>query len=279
MIYSMQTFTQTGPGLTKRLRTALQNARSLPGAAIARSIERTSRARRFSGALETRAAAQESVIRRAGKGYDDEAISDVSFDLICRRTAWDYPIMFWLQRLLPNADALIDAGGNLGTKYIAFHDLIDLRPIRWRVFGLPAIVNAARRHQSKGTLPLEIKFYTDVNTLPAANILLCSGLLQYKDVAFPEFVAALPARPDHILLNKAALRDGPELYTIEKIGEGCVTYRIRDRRIFGVQIDSMGNKILDSWNITDLGNVISTHPWLGRSESRGYMLSCRKLLG
>jgi putative methyltransferase (TIGR04325 family) len=141
----MQTFTQSGPGLTQRLRTALQNARSLPGAAIACSIERTSRARRFSGAFETRVAAQESVIRRAGKGYDDEAISDVSFDLICHRTAWDYPIMFW-QRLLPNADALIDAGGNLGTKYIAFQYLIDLRLIRWRVFHLPAIVNAARRH-------------------------------------------------------------------------------------------------------------------------------------
>jgi putative methyltransferase (TIGR04325 family) len=93
-------------------------------------------------------------------------------------------------------------------------------------------------------------------------------LLQYKDVAFPEFVAEFPGWLDHILLNKIVLRDGPELYTIEKIGEGGVTYRIRNRRIFEAQIDSIGYEILDSWNITDLGHVISTHPWLGRSESR-----------
>lgn len=47
-----------------------------------------------------------------------------------------------------------------------------------------------------------------------------------------------------------------------------MTYRIRNRRIFEAQIDSIGYEILDSWNITDLGHVISTHPWLGRSESR-----------
>jgi hypothetical protein len=112
------------PRLGKRLRAVLRQARSLPGAAIARAVTRTARARHFSGAFDTRAAAQEAVIRRGGQGYDDAAISEVSFDLMCQRTAWDYPVMFWLQRFLPDADALIDAGGHFGTKYIAFQDLI-----------------------------------------------------------------------------------------------------------------------------------------------------------
>jgi len=140
------------PRLGKRLRAVLRQARALPGAAIARAVTRTARARHFSGAFDTRAAAQEAVIRRGGQGYDDAAISEVSFDLMCQRTAWDYPVMFWLQRFLPDADALIDAGGHFGTKYIAFQDLIDLRPIRWNVYDLPAIVHAARRRQGRGGL-------------------------------------------------------------------------------------------------------------------------------
>ncbi|MEH6655123.1 methyltransferase, TIGR04325 family [Loktanella salsilacus] len=263
------------PRLGKRLRAVLRQARALPGAAIARAVTRTARARHFSGAFDTRAAAQEAVIRRGGQGYDDAAISEVSFDLMCQRTAWDYPVMFWLQRFLPDADALIDAGGHFGTKYIAFQDLIDLRPIRWNVYDLPAIVHAARRRQGRGGLPVEIAFHTDVTTLPAAQILLCSGLLQYQDIAFPDFVATLPDRPEYIILNKVALRDGPELYTIEKIGAGCVPYRMRNRSIFEAQINVMGYDILDSWNIPNLGHVISTHPWLGRSESRGYVLRCK----
>ncbi|WP_386679042.1 methyltransferase, TIGR04325 family [Loktanella sp. R86503] len=264
-------------GIGKRLRAKLRQIKALPEAAIARLLSRTPRARHFSGAYRTRAAAQQAVIRRGGNGYDDAAITDVSYELMCQRTAWDYPVMFWLQRLLPESDALIDAGGHFGTKYIAFRDLIDLRKVRWNVYDLPAIIQAARRKQGMGSLPLDIVFYDEVSTLPAAQILLCSGLLQYQDSAFGDFVAALPARPDHIILNKVAQREGPETYTIERIGSGCVPYRIRERRQFEAEIEGLGYDVVESWDIPDLGHVISTHPWLGRSNSRGYILRCKTL--
>ncbi|MFT6537936.1 MAG: hypothetical protein ACJAQU_002854 [Loktanella salsilacus] len=50
---------------------------------------------------------------------------------------------------------------------------------------------------------------------------------------------------------------------------------MRNRSIFEAQINVMGYDILDSWNIPNLGHVIATHPWLGRSESRGYVLRCK----
>lgn len=68
------------------------------------------------------------------------------------------------------------------------------------------------------------------------------------------------------------MRDGPTLYTVERIGRGRVAYRVRSRAAWTSEIARMGYEVVDTWEIPDLGHVIPTHPWLGRSESRGVAL-------
>ena len=60
--------------------------------------------------------------------------------------------------------------------------------------------------------------------------------------------------------------------TLERIGPARVPYRIRNRARLEAEFVAMGYAIRDSWGIDGLGHVIPTHPWLGRSESRGYLL-------
>ncbi|WP_341367367.1 methyltransferase, TIGR04325 family [Yoonia sp. BS5-3] len=245
---------------------------AMPRALLARIFINHRRGARFTGVWQSRDAASAAC---PTKGYDDQGIADISFDLMCKRAVWDYPLLFWLNRLLPDHPAVLDAGGHMGTKYIAFSDLLDLTGTRWTVFDLPGIIEAAQARQSAGDIPAQITFASQQEGLEACDLLICSGLLQYLDKPFADFVGGLKEAPKYILLNKVATREGRAMFTSERIGQNRVPYHIRDRQLWEAEMGAMGYDVIDRWTIPELGHVIPTHPWYGRSESRGYVLKLR----
>jgi len=263
----------------KRAKQIVRMLAQMPSVVAARALRKTGRSPRFSGAYASRALALAALPAAKQAGYDDHEIADVSFALMCQRVAWDYPVVFWLDRLLPQLTAVTDAGGHLGTKYIAFSDVLDLSRVNWVVYDLPGIIDVARKKQQGSILPSAITFESALENLPTGDLVLASGLLQYLDAPFPEFVRSLPQRPKYIMLNKVALWDGPNTFAIERIGPGRVPYQMRNRAGFEAEIAAMGYVIEDQWDIDGLGHVIATHPWLGRSQSAGYVLKCGSQAG
>ncbi|TMM51052.1 methyltransferase, TIGR04325 family [Sulfitobacter sabulilitoris] len=226
----------------------------------------------FVGAYPDFDTARANAPKTAPNTYDDDTVAPLNFKVMCEVHIWDYPVIFWLERLLKPDMHVLDAGGHFGTKYIAFQHILALGAIRWTVQDLPATIRGARAGQRRGDVPGEIRFLDDVTQAESADILLMSGLLQYLDRPIAELVSALPARPPHIVLNKVATRDGPTVVTLEKIGTARVPYQIRNREAFEADLRAMGYVIRDSWTIPSLARVIATHPALGASTSRGYYL-------
>lgn len=255
-----------GLHLRRRLRHALFPLE----AALNRYRARGPRPPRFCGAFANRAEALAALPVEQRAGYDDAEIAEVSFDDMCRVAHWDYPVLFWLQHHLKPGLHLVDAGGHMGTKYIAFSPFLDLSGITWTVQDLPGIVQAARAAQQAGRLPAEIGFEHDPDALPRPDVLLASGLLQYLDQPVEAFLA-MHAAPC-VLLNKVALREGPTLVTLETIGQARVPYQIRNRAEFEAALGTAGYAVRDRWDVPALGHRIATHPGLGTSQSRGYLL-------
>ena len=141
-----------------------------------------------------------------------------------------------------------------------------------RFFDLPAIINTARKKRALGDIPAQIHFQDNPAATGTADLLLASGLLQYLDTPFTDFIKALPEPPMHILLNKVAMRDGDALVTLEQISPNRVPYQIRNRQNFEAELTHSGYVIRDTWLIPELAHTITTHPWLGASESRGYLM-------
>ncbi|MEO8242239.1 MAG: methyltransferase, TIGR04325 family [bacterium] len=224
------------------------------------------------GAFPNRTAALAAVPRRWIATYDHSDVAAVNFAVMCAVRIWDYPVMFWLEKLHEPGMTILDAGGHFGTKYIAFRGLLKLHDVSWTVYDLPETVSAGRAAQLRGDVPMEVGFTDDLAKVLPTDLLLASGLLQYLDIPFPDFLARLPNRPRHILLNKVATRDGPSVTTLERIGPARVPYQIRCRGAFEGELADAGYRIADSWEIASLGHVIDTHPDLGRSVSRGYLL-------
>ena len=226
--------------------------------------------RRFSGAYDSFDHAQAAACRRSIVGYDNDAVTDVAFEQMCKLAPWDYPVLFWLDKLSPEIHCLVDAGGHMGTKYRAFRNHLELgRGMRWVVYDVPAIVRAGQLRAQRDNCP-GLEFIDDIALAPHAELFLGSGLLQYLDRPLSQLLLSLKALPRHLILNKVALRKGPEVVTLEKIGPALVPYRIRNDTATIREIEKLGYRLVDRWSIPSLANVIDTHPELGPSESAGF---------
>lgn len=164
---------------------------------------------------------------------------------------------------------MIDAGGHVGTKYRAFQTLMPLpSSFQWIVLDLPATVAEGRRLATAEGLQ-NLRFETDAAKLPPAKVLLASGLLQYYPHSLSTLLRQLPKLPEHLLVNKVALRDGPAFFTMQQVGPARVPYQVRNRGDFLRDITALGYETVDGWDIPGLYHTISTHPELGQSESCG----------
>ncbi|MBM1949600.1 methyltransferase, TIGR04325 family [Sulfitobacter pseudonitzschiae] len=226
----------------------------------------------FVGAYPDYATAKAHAPRDTPNSYDDDQVAPLNFELMSQLHIWDYPVVFWLGKLMQPGLHVVDAGGHFGTKYIAFRDLLPLAEIRWSVQDLPAVIRASRAAQQRGAVPAEVNFIDALLDGGAADVLLASGLLQYLDRPLAEMVAELPSPPRHILLNKVATREGATVVTLEKIGPARLPYQIRNRAAFESELTDMGYTIRASWVIPSLSRRIGTHPGLGASTSMGYYL-------
>ena len=99
-------------------------------AGVARLRQHSPRPTRFAGDFPSVEAARLSLSAQQLAGYDHDAVVDVSFELMTRVALWDYPVIYWLRRL---GGAVLDAGGHMGTKYIAFADKLPLDEMPWTV--------------------------------------------------------------------------------------------------------------------------------------------------
>lgn len=262
-----------------RAKAALEQVIGLASAAVARTRLGLGRSVRFSGAFASRDAALASLKPADRVAYDRTDISEVSLAAMVRLMTWDYPVIFWLDRIQragARTLAVLDAGGHVGTKYLAFRGHLSMSSFDWSIWDLPALLRSGRAGQRSGTVPDAIRFIERLADAGPVDVLLGSGLMQYIDISLADLVNALPARPAWILLNKVATRPGPELVTIERIGPGRVPYRIRNETAFEAEIAALGYDILDQWSIPELGHRIETHPWLGTSVSKGYLLRLRR---
>lgn len=229
---------------------------------------------RFAGAFPTRDTALASLPEPERVAYDRDDIAEVSFEVMSKTCAWDYPVIFWLDRLIRDNTklSLLDAGGHVGTKFLAFSDYLSLDQIDWAVWDLQALLKAGRHWQGEGRLPAALRFADTPKDAGKVDLLLASGLLQYLDISLTELLDQMEARPKYMLLNKVATRPEADLVTLELIGTARVPYRMRDKAAFETELDAAGYTIRDSWDIPSLSHRIGTHPWLGASQSMGYFL-------
>ena len=194
-------------------------------------------------------------------GFNNAAYGQEFEDRLSRALSFDYPVMFWLGRLIEPGTKVFDYGGHRGTNFYAYSRYLKYpEGFKWVVCDLPEIVKAgeelARRENRN-----EISFTTSFSDASGAQILLAAGSLQYiEEPSFAASLAALPVRPYHLLLNKLPLYDGKQIVTLQNGGPAFHPQYVFNRKDFIDSVCSAGYELIDQWDVPSHPGRIPFHP-------------------
>jgi putative methyltransferase (TIGR04325 family) len=181
----------------------------------------------------------------------------------------DYPVLFWLDHLLPKAKLVFDLGGDVGNRYLAFRKYLTYPDnLTWLVNEIPAVVEVGRTiaREEKAS---HLQFTTEYTRLAEADILLASGVLQVLE-DWNGFLRRAPSLPRHVLINRTPVGDQPHMVTLCAIGVSFNPYHIFNRRSFVGAFVDLGYRLVDEWLASDLDCRIPDHASHSLEAFRGY---------
>jgi putative methyltransferase (TIGR04325 family) len=186
--------------------------------------------------------------------FDDVALADEYVRVRTGRIfAYDYPVLFWLDRALrAGAAEVADIGGSVGVHYHAYARWLDYpAELRWTVLDVPAITCLGERiARERGATQLAFTTRLDADFLDA-DVWIASGSLQYIEDATPTQLLSMASRaPDHVLLNKLPLHDGATFVTAQNIGPGAYApVYVFNRDDLVAPFVEAGYELVDSWEV------------------------------
>jgi putative methyltransferase (TIGR04325 family) len=204
-------------------------------------------------------------------GFDNKLSVRRVADDVFRIYPMDYPVMFWLTRLLPDAPMVFDWGGNIGISYYAFRKHLRYPPeLTWLVGELPSVVEEgiemARTQSAPG-----LCFTTSLERLCEADILLSAGTLQFIEDPF-ELLRSQRSLPRHILLNKIPVYAMPGAVTLQNMGPSLAPNHLFNKTEFIGNFAKLGYQKIDEWD-TELSCHIPFFPEHSIPAYTGYYFS------
>ncbi len=204
----------------------------------------------YSGIYPTYEAALQAIPKGEAVGFDDASIPDFYLNHHFVLNQHDYPVLFWIGRILRPGVTIFDLGGGLGQCWYSYTPYLPtLAGCRWIVCDLPAFVkqgtDLALQHSASG-----LSFTSELQPAAEAAIFVTNGALQYMRSDLPELLATLAHMPEHILINRVPMYDGESYYTIQRTRHSTYTpYRVPNREAFCQGMRLLGYREQDRWEV------------------------------
>jgi putative methyltransferase (TIGR04325 family) len=208
----------------------------------------------------------------APASYDNGASSELYRERTERVYLHDYPVLFWMNELLPKVRRVFDLGGHVGIARYAYEPYLPRLPdLSWTVCDVPAVVEAGRR-LATARRPRGLGFTSTYEDADGADVLFASGVLQYLPAGFlGDLLARLPSPPPHVIVNITPTTPEETFYTLNNIGTAICPYVVVNERAFLAGLVRSGYRLADDWSAPDKKCVIPLHP--GRNPTyRGFYL-------
>lgn len=234
--------------------------RTVTSAVYERHFNRAAgRIRLFKGIYPDFPSALRAIPERRQSGYDNEDSATRVIDEWMQIAPYDYPVLFWLSRLLPRCKALFDWGGNVGLKYFAYGKYLSYSPdLVWWVSDVPAVVALGRRvAEREGARAL--RFTTGLDGLDGADVLFAAGSIHFIDDPFATLRGAATL-PNHMLFCKIPAYDLPSAVTLQNMGSAICPYRLFNRAEFVANVAGLGYRLVDEWKSPDCACEIPFFP-------------------
>jgi len=190
-------------------------------------------------------------------GYDSPEPARMYDERLQRVYPNDYPVLFWLARILPDVRSVFDFGGHVGVAYYAYEKYLRYPDdLQWTVLDVPAVADRGRElARERGVARL--RFAGDVAQASGTDVFLAAGSLQYVEQPLHEMLARLEQRPAHVVINKLPLHAGQAFVTLQSIGTAFCPYHVFNREAFLDPLRGLGYELVDEWQNPDVGCRIS----------------------
>jgi putative methyltransferase (TIGR04325 family) len=224
----------------------------------------------FRGVFRNFAEAEASAPSTKPHGFNHTRYALEFADRRKRIFSFDYPMLFWLSRILRPHGVVFDYGGHLGTHFYAYAKYLDYPAgLRWRVYDLPVITRAGEELMRKeGAQGLE--FTNTFELADGSDVLLAAGSLQYvEEPRLPLLLRRLAHPPAHLLLNKLPLYDGPDFVTLQNGGAAFHPQHVFNKRNFVEGLQAAGYRLKDEWRVETHPGYIPFHPDFSFPSHRG----------
>ena len=162
---------------------------------------------------------------------------------------FDYPLLFWLSRLLKPAGSVLDLGGSVGHFFYRSQQYFQHPPgIRWTIAELPAAVELGRRFAVEQKAS-GLSFFDSAQSppWPTADILMTAGTLQYMEDSIEDVLAGFESKPAHILVNSLPMHPIYDFWTLQDLGACEVPYHIVSESVWLAGMERHGYRLVDRW--------------------------------
>lgn len=229
----------------------------------------------FRGIFDTFEDAIASAPNTKAKGFD---VAEFEGYFDNRRNTlflYDYPILFWLNRIISDSARVFDVGGNTGVHYIGYRAYLQAwEKIFWEVCEVPVVASAGKKFAKQQGYENRLSFTTNMHDADGADVLLSLGTLQYiEEPGLGDLLASLESAPKHLLLGKLPLYDGEPYVTLQNGGVHFVAQKVFNREIFLTELRNLGYRIVDEWQDNSRSCNVPFHPEKSVSVFTGLYLT------
>lgn len=183
----------------------------------------------------------------------------------------DYPMLFWLSRIIGPDDRVFDLGGSIGASYFAFQRVFGFpEGVRWQVCELPDVVAEGRELAARrGETALE--FTADLSAVDGAAILFTAGALQFVEPTLAEILGRCERPPTHLLINRLPVGDQPRRFvTLQNTGASITPCRVENFAQLGRELAALGYREVDRWKCLQNSMHIPLHGELALKHFHGF---------
>ncbi len=171
----------------------------------------------------------------------------------------DYPVLFWLQRIIKPGDTLFDFGGHVGVTYRKYASYLDYPDdFYWIVGEQDVVVKLGQEILDKKDGP-HLSFVTDFNQAASATIFHAAGCIQYVEQPLASLLVKLETLPQHLILTKVPLYQQPTKVTLQNTGYSISPNWLFNRELFIEDICRLGYELIETWPCPGRRNYIRFH--------------------
>jgi len=202
-------------------------------------------------------------------GYDHEEPAKMYQERASQVYPTDYPVLFWLNKILIPAMKVFDLGGHIGVSCYAYGKYLSvIQNVRWQVCDVPAVVEAGKQLADKKNAT-SLTFTTETEEMEGTDILLASGSLQYLEYNISDLLKNLKLKPPHLLINLLPLHPEREFVTIQNIGTAFCPYRIFHQENFIRSLVALGYTLIDQWENAEKKCILPFQPTFSVQPYKG----------